>query len=97
MTDQSDSIDDVDPSGPQATDIDWKIRRAGRAWRGKEAHERYQLTPDKFEMIDGKLFWDEGDRLMLLGLLLENVGVDRAVQLGDPRVWRAAVASLEDR
>jgi hypothetical protein len=30
----------------------------------------------------------------LLGLLLENVGVDRAVRLGDPKVWRAAVADL---
>jgi hypothetical protein len=27
-------------------------------------------------------------------LLLENVGADRAVQLGDPEVWRAAVAKL---
>jgi hypothetical protein len=27
-------------------------------------------------------------------LLLENVGADRAVQLGDPDVWRAAVAKL---
>ena len=29
--------------------------------------------------------------MKLLGLLLENVGADRAVKLGDPAVWRAAV------
>ncbi len=43
----------------------------------------------------GKLFWDETERLTLLALLLENVGVDRAVRLGDPAVWRAAVRELE--
>jgi len=57
--------------------------------------DRYVLTPEKFEMVDGKLLWSDEDREMLLGLLLENVGADRAVRLGDPEVWRAAVAKLE--
>ncbi len=74
--------------------VDWDIRREGRAWAGDEAMERLDLTPEKFEMIEGRLFWDEEDRLLLLGLLLENVGVDAAVRLGDPDVWRAAVAAL---
>jgi hypothetical protein len=43
----------------------------------------------------GKLFWDETQRLTLLALLLENVGVDQAVRLGDPEVWRAAIRELE--
>jgi len=34
------------------------------------------------------------ERLLMLGLLLENVGVDAAVRLGDPAVWRAAIAEL---
>jgi hypothetical protein len=45
-------------------------------------------------MIHGKLFWSEKDRLNMLGLLLEQVGADRAVQLGDPEVWQRAVAKL---
>jgi hypothetical protein len=76
-------------------EIQWDIRRAGRAWGGEEARERYNLTPEKFEMVDGKLFWSDDERVTLLGLLLENVGVDRAVRLGDPKVWRAAVADLD--
>jgi hypothetical protein len=72
----------------------WDIRNEGRSWRGDEAWDRYQLTPEKFEMIDGKLLWSDEDRETLLALLLENVGADRAVQLGDPEVWRAAVAKL---
>lgn len=78
---------------PRADSVAWDIRRTGRAW-GDEAGGRYQLTPEKFEMYKGKLFWSDEERLLLLGLLLENLGADAAVRLGDQRVWRAAVASL---
>ena len=76
-------------------DADWDIRREGRAWARDEAMQRYELTPEKMEMVKGKLLWGEEERLRLLGLLLENVGADRAVRLGNPDVWRAAVRSLE--
>jgi hypothetical protein len=55
---------------------------------------RYALTPEKLEMYRGKLLWDDEQRVALLGLLLENVGADRAVRLGAPEVWRAAVSQL---
>ena len=75
-------------------DVRWDIRRTGRAWTKDEAMGRYELTPEKFEMIDGQLFWAEAERLTLLALLLENVGADQAVRLGDPAVWRAAIRDL---
>jgi hypothetical protein len=78
-------------------DSDWDIRREGRAWEQHEAMQRYQLTPEKMEMYEGKLLWYDEDRIKLLGLLLENVGADRAVRLGNPEVWRAAVRSLDSR
>jgi len=74
--------------------VAWDIRRVGRGWRGAEAMARYQLAPEKIEMIKGRLFWSAEDRLTMLGLLLENVGLDRAVRLGDPSLWKAAVADL---
>ena len=74
--------------------VNWDIRRNGRAWSDDEAEDRWQLTPEKFEMMDGRLFFDDEQRLQLLGLLLENVGADAAVRLGDPKVWRAAVADI---
>ncbi len=74
--------------------IAWDIRREGRRWTGDEALERFGLTPEKIEMVDGKLFWDDEERLAILGLLLENVGAEAAVKLGDPAVWRQAVARL---
>ena len=72
----------------------WDIRREGRAW-GEEALARYALTPEKIEMIKGRLLWSHDERLTLLALLLENVGTDEAVRLGDPAIWRAAVAALK--
>lgn len=74
--------------------MEWDIRRQGRSWAGREGQERFNLTPEKFEMCDGRLFWSDEDRLNLLGLLLENVGVDRAVRLGDAKVWLEAVGAL---
>ena len=66
--------------------IDWDIRLEGRVWEGEQARARYELTPEKFEMWQGKLFWDDEQRLALLGCLLENVGAAQAVKLGDPAV-----------
>ena len=70
----------------------WDIRREGRAW-GSEGLSRYSLAPNKIEMIEGKLFWNEEQRLTML-VLLENVGADQAVRVGDPDVWRTAIANL---
>ena len=75
-------------------DSDWDIRREGRAWEEDEAMQRYELTPEKMEMFEGKLLWYDEDRIKLLGLLLENVGADRAVRLGNADMWRAAVRNL---
>jgi hypothetical protein len=75
-------------------DSDWRIHREGRAWEGEEAHQRWELTPEKLEIYQGRLLWDDEERVELLGLLLENLGADRAVKLGDPAVWRAAVEAL---
>jgi hypothetical protein len=79
-----------------ALDIKWDIRGEGRAW-GNEAMDRYYLTPEKIEMVQGKLLWSDEDREQLLCLLLENVGANRAVAFGSPQVWREAVAGLKDK
>jgi len=68
--------------------VTWDIRRDGRTWRGEEAGQRYALAPEKIEMVQGRLLCTDDERLTLLGLLLENLGADAAVRLGDPDIWR---------
>lgn len=77
-------------------EVQWDIRAEGRAWPGEggEALSRYYMTLEKIEMVAGKLFLSDESRLTMLALLLENVGADQAVRIGDPAVWRAAVAKL---
>jgi hypothetical protein len=53
------------------------------------------LTVPKTEMSDGKLFCSEEDRLYVLALLLESVGIDAAVHLGPRELWRQAVQDLD--
>lgn len=72
----------------------WHIEREGRAWK-REAMSRFQMAPEKIEMIHGRLFANQEERLAMLALLLENVGTDEAVRLGDPAIWRSAVAALD--
>ena len=74
-------------------DTQWDLRPEGRAW-GPEGLSRYYMAPEKIELIEGKLFRSEEQRLTVLALLLENVGVNQAVRIGNPGVWRAAVANL---
>ncbi len=74
--------------------VAWIIGRTGRRWVGNELRARVDLLPEKFEVIDGELLWSDEERLAMLGVILEQVGADQAVRLGDPAVWRAAVASL---
>ena len=74
--------------------MEWKIAVQGRSWEADEILERLALMPEKREIIDGKLFWTEEDRLAMLAMLLENVGTAAAVKLGDAEVWRRAIASL---
>ena len=65
--------------------MEFNIQREGRAWSGAEVDQKYfKLCPEKIELTDGKMFWSDEQRLTMLALLLENVGMDAAVRLGDP-------------
>ena len=63
--------------------VTWDIQRGGRAW-GDEAMSRYQVTPEKTEMVDGRPCGTEEERLTMPALLLENVGATRPCDLAGP-------------
>jgi hypothetical protein len=72
--------------------MEFDIRRQGRRWTRDEVGQKYhKLCPEKIELIEGKMFWNDEQRLNMLALLLENVGMDAAVRLGDPALWKQAI------
>jgi hypothetical protein len=81
------NVEDFDPT-------EWKIGREGREWRGEEFDRRIYQAPEKIE-FKGGIFIYEHERLTVLAMLLENLGIDKAVRLGRAEDWKAAVAELE--
>ncbi|MBC8044403.1 MAG: hypothetical protein IAF08_13275 [Rhizobacter sp.] len=77
------------------TRVKWNIGREGRSFTRAEIDARHQVLPEKTEVIDGRFFWTEEDRLNVLAILLENVGIDKVVRLGNPELWKAAVSELK--
>jgi len=74
----------------------WKIEREGRVWSHEEFERRIYQAPEKIEYTGG-IFTYEDERLTVLAMLLENVGIDKAVQLGNLEDWKAAIAELESK
>src|SRR5947208_7380261 len=72
--------------------MEFNIQRQGRKWSRTEVEQKYhQLCPEKIELIEGRMFWTDEQRLNMLALLLENVGMDVAVTLGDLALWKQAI------
>jgi hypothetical protein len=72
--------------------MEFNIQRQGRKWNRAEVEQKYHnLCPEKIELIEGRMFWTDEQRLNMLALLLENVGMDAAVRSGDPALWKQAI------
>ncbi len=72
----------------------WDICREGRKWTSEEFEHRSYQAPEKIEFVGG-IFASDEERMTVLAMLLENLGIDRAIQLGNPADWKAAVAGLK--
>ena len=90
-----DEMDDTETK-EEAPPIAWDIRREGRAWTAEEFPPRAnRLLGLDLEISKGKLLYSDERRQMLLSMLLENLGMDAAVRLGDLARWKEAVAAAE--
>lgn len=76
--------------------ITWDIRRQGRRWTKEELEDRLYRAPEQIEFVGG-IFAGERERLSVLGMLLENLGIDAVVRFGKLEDWKAAIADLEKR
>lgn len=84
---QDSEVEGFDPN-------EWDIRREGRVWSHEEFDRRIYQAPEKIEFRGG-IFIYEDERLTVLAMLLENLGIDKAVRLGNPKDWKDAVAELD--
>ncbi|MDQ2976725.1 MAG: hypothetical protein M3R69_15115 [Acidobacteriota bacterium] len=75
---------------------EWKIERKGRVWSHEEFNRRIYQASEKIEFTGG-IFTYEEDRLTVLAMLLENLGIDKAIRLGNLADWKAAIAELESK
>ena len=75
--------------------VEKEIRRE-RVWSHEEFNRRIYQAPEKIEYTGG-IFTYEDERLTVLAMLLENLGIDKAVQLGNLEDWKAAIAELETK
>jgi len=81
---------------PRRLSIQWDIRRQGRQWTSVEFDARLWHAPEKIEYVDG-IFVSDRERMTVLGMLLENLGIDAAVQFGRTEDWEAAIAARRSR
>ena len=61
--------------------IAWDIHRKGRTWSNEEFDKRIYQAPEKIEYVDG-IFASDRERLNVMGMLLENLGIDKVVRFG---------------
>lgn len=69
--------------------IKWNINAKGRAWTSDEILERLHFLEQlgRLEVHEGKLLWNDSERLTLLAMLLENVGLDKIKDVIGKDTW----------
>jgi hypothetical protein len=74
-------------------EVDWKFTFEGRSWDEAEISTRYlrMMQELKDELSSGKLYNYEGTRRLVLGLLLENVGLNGLLDLTSIEVLEEAI------
>jgi len=74
------------------------INECGKSdiWPHEEFDQRIYQAPEKIEFVGG-IFASDRERLIVLGMLLENLGIDRVVQFGRLADWKAAIEDLENK
>ena len=83
------------PAEVRSVIMQWDIRRKARVWSDDEIRSRLELTPEHFEVFDGEMLFTAEHRLNLLGVVLEQVGIDAALRLAPKELWREALDEYE--
>ena len=74
----------------------FEIGLEGHLWDVHRFHALDDVLPEKMELIEGKLFWSQRERLGMLGAMLEQVGLVEAVKLAPRELWLEALRQAYD-
>lgn len=91
-------MDDTTEQPGEERPFGFDIRHECRQWSPEEIESKWRqdhaTIPEKMELIEGKVFLGDEQRITMLGWMLEQLGADVAVRMGDPEVWREAVEEM---
>ena len=68
----------------------------GARWTVDDWYALGPMLPEKFELIEGKLFWSERERVGMLAAMLEQMGLVAAVRLAPKELWLEALRIVEE-
>ena len=79
----------------------WHIRREGQQWLGGKFKNRIYQAPEKIEFVEGGIFTNERERLTVLAMILENLGIDKQCvwairRIGKRRSWNWTTSELDE-
>jgi hypothetical protein len=87
---QDDDEEQIDwDAAPESGTFD--IGLEGRRWNVDRFLSLDTVLPEKMELIEGKLFWSQRERLGMLSAMLEQVGLVEAVKLAPKELWLEAL------
>lgn len=83
---------------PSKRAIEWKFGPDPAELTSDEFWERYGHwnMPEKFEAMEGKLFWSEAQREHVLGMLIEAIGTERLLAFLEEARSPAVAEERED-
>jgi hypothetical protein len=68
----------------------------GARWTVDVFDQLAEMLPEKMELIEGKLFWSQRERIGMLAAMLEQVGLVEAVRLAPKELWLEALRIAEE-
>ena len=92
----ADELEDEDRDWDKPLPYPRPIGLEGATWTVDDWDALGNILPEKFELIDGKLFGTERYRVGMLAAMLEQMGLVAAIRLAPKELWLEALRIAEE-
>ncbi len=76
---------------------EWPVERTPKRFSGDEFSAMVDRFPARVDCCDGMIGENHQQRLLMLAILIENVGIDEVVKIGPLQLWIDAVNAESSR